>query len=76
MKIATLISLAGTVTCSGIFTAQKQWMMAAAFILRTADPRLVRVFPIGALPPIAVDALPLVALLLILYEVLRKVVAK
>jgi len=76
MKIATLISLAGTVTCSGLFTAQKQWTMAAAFILLTAYTLLERVFHLGALPPIAVDALPLVALLLILYEVLRKVVAK
>lgn len=76
MKIATIISLAGTVTSSGIFTAQKQWVLAIAFICLTAYTILERVFHIGAIPPIVVDALPVIALVLILYEVLRKVVAK
>ncbi|NYE63037.1 hypothetical protein FHW58_004259 [Duganella sp. 1224] len=76
MKIATIISLAGTVTSAGIFTAQKQWVLAAAFILMTLYTVLDKVFRIGAIPPMVVDAFPLVALVLILYEVLRKVVAK
>ncbi|MRX06747.1 hypothetical protein GJ697_02745 [Pseudoduganella sp. FT25W] len=76
MKIATLISLAGTVTCSGVFTVQKQWVLAAAFIFLTVYTLLERVIHIGAIPPVVVDAFPVVALLLALYEILRKVVAK
>ncbi|MYM71518.1 hypothetical protein GTP55_25300 [Duganella sp. FT109W] len=76
MKIATLISLAGTVTCSGVFTAQKQWMMAAAFICMTIYTLLDRVIHLGFIPPLVVTAFPVVALVLVLYEVLRKVVAK
>lgn len=76
MKIATIISLAGTVTCSGVFTAQKQWVLAAAFICMTIYTLLDRVIHIGAIPPVVVTAFPVVALVLILYEVLRKVIAK
>jgi hypothetical protein len=76
MKIATIISLAGTITCSGIFTVQKQWVLAAAFICMTIYTLLDRVIHIGAIPPVVVTAFPVVALVLTLYEVLRKVVAK
>lgn len=76
MKIATIISLAGTITCSGIFTVQKQWVLAAAFICMTIYTLLDRVIHIGAIPPIVVTGFPVVALVLTLYEVLRKVVAK
>ncbi len=76
MKIATIISLAGTVTSAGIFTVQKQWVLATAFICLSVYTLLDRVIHIGAIPPIVLTAFPVVALVLILYEVLRKVVAK
>jgi hypothetical protein len=76
MKIATLISLAGTITCSGIFTVQKQWVLAATFIFLTIYTLLDRVIHIGVIPGVVVDAFPVVALLLALYEILRKVAAK
>jgi hypothetical protein len=76
MKIATLISLAGTVTCSGIFTVQKQWVLAAAFIFLTLYTLLDRVVHIGAIPSVVIEAFPVVALILAVYEIIRKVAAK
>lgn len=51
-------------------------MMAAAFICMTIYTLLDRVIHLGFIPPLVVTAFPVVALVLVLYEVLRKVVAK
>ncbi len=76
MKIATLISLAGTVTSAGIFTFQKQWAPAATFILLSAYTLLDKVVHLNFLPGMVVEALPVIALVLAVYEILRKLVGK
>jgi len=76
MKIATIISLAGTVTASGIFTVHRQWVLATTFILLTAYTLLTSVVRIDEIPYIVIEALPIVALILAIYEVLRKVASK
>lgn len=76
MKIDTLISLAGTVTAAGIFTVQKQWALAAVFILLTGYTILDRVVHIGALPNIVVAAFPVVALVIAVYEIIRRIATK
>lgn len=36
MQIATIISLAGSITCVGLFSKQKEWVLAAAFVFGAA----------------------------------------
>nr|GEU28579.1 hypothetical protein [Tanacetum cinerariifolium] len=36
MQIATIISLAGSITCVGLFSKQKEWVLAAAFVFAAA----------------------------------------
>ncbi|TFW13573.1 hypothetical protein [Duganella callida] len=76
MKIATIISLAGTVTSAGIFTVHKQWIPAAVFGFLTIYTVLDKVIHIGAVPAMVVEAFPVLALLLAVYEIIRKIAAK
>jgi len=36
MQIATIISLAGSITCVGLFSKQKEWVLAATFVFGAA----------------------------------------
>jgi hypothetical protein len=74
MQIATIISLAGTLTAAGVFGAQKRWVPSAVFILLTIYTVLDKIIHIRQVPAIAIEALPYLALALAIYEILRKVV--
>lgn len=76
MKIETIISLAGTVTASGIFSVQKQWTLAAVFILLTAYTIFTHVVRINEIPSIVIEALPIIALILAVYEIIRRIATK
>ena len=76
MQIATLLSLAASITCVGVFTQQKKWPLAAAFAFSTAYTLLDKVVHVQAVPPVVIHALPLLFLALVVYETLTKVVMK
>jgi hypothetical protein len=76
MQIATIISLAGTVTCAGLFVKQSNWVLAAAFIFATAYTVMDKVTRIPGVPPVAVMACAWLFFALLAVETLRKVVLK
>ena len=76
MQIATLISLAGTVTCAGLFVKQSNWILAAAFVFATAHTVMNQVTRIPGVPPVAVMACAWLFFALLAVETLRKVVLK
>jgi hypothetical protein len=76
MTIDTIISLAGTVTAAGIFTVHRQWTLAAVFVLLSGYTLLERVVHVGEIPAIVTEALPVVALLLAIYEILRRIATR
>ncbi|MRW90992.1 hypothetical protein GJ699_13430 [Duganella sp. FT80W] len=76
MKIDTIISLAGTVTAAGIFTVQKQWLLATVFILLTGYTILERVVHIDEIPNFITNAFPVLALVIAVYEIIRRIATK
>lgn len=76
MQIATIISLAGTVTCAGLFSKQKHWLLATAFALATAYTILEKAIHISAVPYFLVPWLAYLFFALLAYEVFRAVVLK
>ncbi len=76
MQIATLLSLAGTVTCAGLFSKQKNWLLAGAFTLATAYTALEKMIHIPAVPSAAIPWLAYLFFALVAYEIFRAVVLK
>jgi hypothetical protein len=76
MQIATILSLAGTVTCVGVFISHKKWLLALAFTCATAYTILTSVVHVAAVPAVLVQSLPYLFLALVVLEVLRKLVGK
>jgi len=76
MQIATILSLAGTVTCAGLFSKQKNWLLAGAFALATAYTILEKVIHISAVPSSAIPWLAYLFFALVAYEIFRAVVLK
>jgi len=76
MQIATMLSLAGSVTCVGVFVGRKNWLLALAFVCSIVYTVLAQVVSVSAIPAIVVQALPFLFLALIVYEVLQKLVMK
>ena len=76
MQIATILSLAGSVTCVGLFTKQKNWLLAAAFIFSTAYTILDKVVHIPAVPFSVVSWLAYLFFALVAYDIFRKIVLK
>jgi hypothetical protein len=76
MQIATLISLAGTITCAGLFVKQSNWILVAAFVFATAHTVMSQVTRIPGVPPVAVMACAWLFFALLAVETLRKVVLK
>ena len=76
MQIATIISLAGTVTCAGLFIKQRHWILAAAFVFATAYTVMNQVTRIPGVPPVAVVACAWLFFALLAVETLRKVILK
>ena len=76
MQTATILSLAASVTCVGLFIKQKNWILAAAFIFSTAFTVLDKVVHVSAIPGAWVIWLAYLFFALLAYEVLQKVVLK
>lgn len=76
MQIATMLSLAGSVTCVGVFIGRKNWVLALAFLCSIAYTVLAQVVSVPEIPGIVVQALPFLFLALVVYEVLQKLVMK
>ncbi|SDG52506.1 MULTISPECIES: hypothetical protein [unclassified Duganella] len=76
MQIATMLSLAGSVTCVGVFIGRKNWILALAFFCSIAYTVLAQVVNVPEIPGIVVQALPFLFLALVVYEVLQKLVMK
>jgi len=76
MQIATMLSLAGSVTCVGVFIGQKKWLLALAFACSIAYTILEKVVHVAAVPGMVIQALPFLFLALVVYEVLHKLVMK
>jgi hypothetical protein len=76
MQIATIISLVGSVTCIGLFTKQKNWLLATAFIFSMAYTILDKVVHIPAAPFFVVSWLAYLFFALVAYEIFRKIVLK
>jgi len=76
MQIATMLSLAGSVTCVGVFVAQKKWVLATAFFCSIAYTILEKVIHVAAIPSLVIQALPFLFLALVVYEFLHKLVMK
>lgn len=76
MQIATIISLAGTVTCAGLFSKQKNWLLATAFVLATVYTVLEKAIHIPAMPYFLVPWLAYLFFALLAYEIFRAVVLK
>jgi hypothetical protein len=76
MQIATILSLVGSVTCVGLFTKQKDWLLATAFIFSTAYTILDKVIHIPTVPFFVVSWLAYLFFALVAYEIFRKVFLK
>jgi hypothetical protein len=76
MQIATILSLVSSVTCVGLFTKQKNWMLATAFIFSTAYTMLDKVVHIHAVPFFVVSWLAYLFFALVAYEIFRTIVLK
>ncbi|MYM34664.1 hypothetical protein GTP44_23755 [Duganella sp. FT50W] len=76
MHTATMLSLAGSVTCVGVFIGRKNWILALAFLCSIAYTVLAQVVSIAAIPGMVVQALPFIFLALVVYEILQKLVMK
>ena len=74
MQIATILSLAASVTCVGLFTKQKNWVLAAAFAAASLYTILDKVIHIAALPGYLVLWCAYLFFALVAYEIFRKVV--
>lgn len=76
MQIATMLSLAGTITCLGIFTSHKKWTLALAFLFASTYTVLHDVIHVAAVPGLLLQSLPYVFLALVVFAMLRTLVAK
>jgi hypothetical protein len=76
MQIATILSLVGSVTCVGLFTKQKNWLLATAFIFSTAYTILDKVVHIPVVPFFVVSWLAYLFFALVAYEIFRKIILK
>jgi len=76
MQIATIIGLAGTVTCAGLFFKQKNWLLTAAFVFSTAYIILDKVIHIPGVPYFLVPWFAYLFFALVAYEIFRAVVLK
>jgi hypothetical protein len=74
MQIATILSLAASVTCVGLFTKQKNWVLAAAFVFSTIYMVLDKAIYIAAVPAFVVPWCAYIFFALVGYEIFRKVV--
>ncbi len=74
MQIATMLSLAASVTCVGLFTKQKNWVLAAAFTFSTVYTILDKAIHIAAVPGYLIPWCAYLFFALVVYEVFRKVV--
>jgi hypothetical protein len=75
MQISTILSLAGTVTCVGLFAKQKDWLLTAAFAFATAHT-LLAVFRPSFIPGYLVPWCAYAFFALAAIEFVRKVVLK
>nr|WP_315398659.1 hypothetical protein [uncultured Duganella sp.] len=73
MQIATILSLAASITCVGLFTKQKNWVLAAAFVFSSLYTILDRVH-IAAVPGFVTPWCGYLFFALVGYEIFRKVV--
>ncbi len=76
MQIATIIGLAGTVTCAGLFIKQKNWLLATAFVFSTVYLILDKVIHISLVPYFLVPWFAYLFFALVAYEIFRTVVLK
>ncbi|HWW69403.1 MAG TPA: hypothetical protein VN089_05650 [Duganella sp.] len=74
MQIATILSLAASVTCVGLFTKQKNWVLAAAFAFSTVYTILDKAIHIAAVPAFVIPWCAYAFFALVAYEIFRKVV--
>lgn len=75
MQIATIISLAGTITCVGLFSKQKEWVLAAAFAFGAAFTALAALRP-SFIPGYLVPWCAYAFFALAAVEFVRKVILK
>lgn len=76
MQIATIIGLAGTVTCAGLFIKQKNWLLATAFVFSTVYLILDKVIHIAVVPYFLVPWFAYLFFALVAYEIFRAVILK
>ena len=74
MQIATILSLAASVTCVGLFTKQKNWVLAAAFVFSTIYTVLDKAIYIAAVQAFVIPWCAYIFFALVGYEIFRKVV--
>jgi hypothetical protein len=76
MQIATILSLTGSVTCVGLFTKQKNFLLAIAFVFSTIYTVLDKVVRTSAIPAFVVTGFAYLFFVLLAYDVFRKVLLK
>lgn len=76
MQIATILSLAGSITCVGLFVKQKNWLLATAFFFSMAYTLFDRVLHFPAVPYFTITWLAYLFFALVAYEIFQKVVLK
>lgn len=76
MQISTIIGLAGTITCVGLFIKQKNWLLAAAFVCATVYMIMDKVIHIPLVPYFLVPWFAYLFFALVAYEIFRTVVLK
>ena len=74
MQTATILSLAASITCVGLFTKQKNWVLAAAFAFSSIYTILDKAISIAAVPAFVIPWCAYIFFALVGYEVFRKVV--
>lgn len=74
MQIATILSLAGSVTCAGLFIKQKNLLLATAFAFSTAYTIFDKLIHFPAVPFFAISWFAYLFFALVAYEIFRKVV--
>lgn len=74
MQTATILSLAASITCVGLFTKQKNWVLAAAFAFSSVYTILDKAIYIAAVPGFVIPWCAYLFFALVGYEVFRKVV--
>ena len=75
MQIATIISLAGTITCVGLFAKQKEWVLATAFAFGAAFTALAAFRPFFV-PGYLIPWCAYTFFALVAVEFIRKVILK